>query len=258
MNLEHKVIVVTGGTSGLGEAAIRYFVQEKKAKAVIFDLNDERGSALVEELGSDLVLFAHVDVTSEEMVIKGISQAVDKFGAIHACINCAGLGTPSKIIEKDGTATSLEKFTAVVNVNLIGLFNVMSKCAAQMAKNDLINREERGAIINISSGAAYEGQIGQCAYAASKSGVIGLNMPAARELGRNGIRVNAIAPGMFLTPMMQTLEQKVIDRLGEIPEFPNRMGDVGEFAHLCGAILENSYLNGETIRLDAATRMSAK
>lgn len=233
-------------------------MQDKQAKVVVFDLNDARGNALVDELGSENVLFVHVDVTSEQSVTQGIAETVETFGTIHACINCAGLGTPRKIIEKDGTASPLAMFKEVINVNLIGLFNVMSKCAAQMAKNDLINGEERGAIINISSGAAYEGQIGQCAYASSKSGVIGLNLPAARELARYGIRVNAIAPGLFLTPMMQTLDQKVIDRLGTLPEFPLRMGNVSEFAHMCGAMLENSYLNGETIRLDAATRMSAK
>jgi len=162
---------------------------------------------------------------------------------MHVCINCAGIPLPNKILDRDGVATPLDKFSTVININLIGLFNVMSKCAEQMAKNEPEGGEERGVIINISSGSAFEGQIGQCAYGASKSGVLGLNFPASRELGRYGIRVNAIAPGYKLVSDV---------------EAPKRPGDVTEFAHTCAYVVENGYLNGETIRLDACTRLPAR
>jgi 3-hydroxyacyl-CoA dehydrogenase/3-hydroxy-2-methylbutyryl-CoA dehydrogenase len=173
-------------------------------------------------------------------------------------INCAGVPAPCKVLDREGKATALKKFAFVVNVNLIGLFNVMSKCAEKMAMNDPDAGDERGAIVNISSGAAFEGQIGQNAYSASKSGVLGLNMPAARELGPLGIRVNAICPGLFGTPMLAALDQKVQDTLVSMIESPKRMGDMKEFAHCCAFLVENGYMNGRTIRLDAATVMQAK
>jgi len=165
---------------------------------------------------------------------------------------------PKKILDREGVAVSLDKFRAVIDVNLIGLFNVMSKCAEQMAKNDPDEGNERGVFVNISSGAAFEGQIGQCAYSASKSGILGLNFPASRELGRYGIRVNSIAPGLFDTPMFRSLDQKVIDVLISNVETPKRAGAVEEFAHTCAYMVENGYLNGENIRLDASTRLPAR
>ena len=159
---------------------------------------------------------------------------------------------------KDGKATPLARFAQVTAVNLNGVFNVMSKCVEQMAKNEPEVGEERGVVINISSGAAYEGQIGQVGYAATKAGVIGINMPAARELGAIGVRVNAIAPGLFLTPMVQSLDEKVVAALMTNVEAPKRLGDMREFAHCCAFIVENAYLNGETIRLDAASRLRAR
>jgi len=258
MEIQDKVVVITGGASGLGAATASYFVQEKGAKVVLFDLNSDAGEKMVSEFGADIALFAKVDVTDEDSVRNGIQKAVEKFGTIHVCINCAGIPLPCKVLDREGVAVKLEKFSSVVNVNLVGLFNTMSKCAEQMAKNEPVNGEERGVIVNVSSGAAYEGQIGQCAYAASKSGVLGLNFPASRELGRFGIRVNAIAPGLFNTPMVQTLDQKVIDHLVSNIEAPKRMGEMEEFAHTCAYMVENGYLNGETIRLDGSTRMRAK
>ena len=162
------------------------------------------------------------------------------------------------MLGKDGKATSLARFAQTISVNLTGVFNVMSKCAEQMATNEPEAGEERGVVINISSGAAFEGSIGQCAYAASKAALLGLNMPAARELGAVGVRVNAIAPGLFMTPMVNELEEKVVASLLTVVEAPKRLGDMREFAHCCAFIIENAYLNAETIRLDAASRLRAR
>jgi NAD(P)-dependent dehydrogenase (short-subunit alcohol dehydrogenase family) len=257
MELQDKVIVITGGASGLGRATADYFVG-KGARVSIFDLNEDAGNAAVAELGEDNALFCVTDVTSEESVAAAVDATVEKFGAIHVNINCAGVPAPCKVLDREGKATALKKFAFVVNVNLVGLFNVMSKCAEKMALNEPEGGEERGVVINVSSGAAFEGQIGQNAYSASKSGVLGLNMPAARELGSLGIRVNAICPGLFGTPMVATLDQKVQDALVNMVEAPRRMGDMKEFAHCCAFLVENGYMNGRTIRLDAATVMQAK
>ena len=257
MELQDKVVVITGGASGLGRATADYFVG-KGARVSLFDLNEEAGNAAVAELGEDNALFAATDVTSEESVAAAVEATMAKFGAIHVNINCAGVPAPCKVLDREGKATALKKFAFVVNVNLIGLFNVMSKCAEKMALNEPDAGDERGVIVNISSGAAFEGQIGQNAYSASKSGVLGLNMPAARELGPLGIRVNAICPGLFGTPMVASLDQKVQDALVNMIESPKRMGDMQEFAHCCAFLVENGYMNGRTIRLDAATVMQAK
>jgi NAD(P)-dependent dehydrogenase (short-subunit alcohol dehydrogenase family) len=257
MELQDKVVVITGGASGLGRATADYFVG-KGVRVSLFDLNEEAGNAAVAELGEDNALFALTDVTSEESVSAAVEATMAKFGAIHVNINCAGVPAPCKVLDREGKATALKKFAFVVNVNLVGLFNVMSKCAEKMALNEPDADSERGVVINISSGAAFEGQIGQNAYSASKSGVLGLNMPAARELGPLGIRVNAICPGLFGTPMVASLDQKVQDALVNMVESPKRMGDMKEFAHCCAFLVENGYMNGRTIRLDAATVMQAK
>jgi NAD(P)-dependent dehydrogenase (short-subunit alcohol dehydrogenase family) len=251
MELQDKIAVITGGASGLGRATADYFVA-RGVRVAIFDLNEEQGARAMAELGEDKALFATTDVTDEASVARAIAATMDKFGAIHININCAGVPAPCKVLDREGRATALKKFAFVVNVNLLGLFNVMSKCAEKMALNEP-EGEERGVIVNISSGAAFEGQIGQCAYSASKSGVLGLNMPAARELGDL-----AICPGLFLTPMAQSLDTKVLDVLKQIPEAPRRPGHMEEFAHCCNFLVENSYMNGRTIRLDAATVMPAK
>ncbi len=258
MNIKHKVIVITGGASGLGLATTRYMVGTLGAKVAIFDLNADAGQSVAQELGEDKVLFVPTDVASEESVQAAVDATMDKFGAIHVCINCAAIGSPTKVLGKDGKATPLAKFAQVTAVNLNGVFNVMSKCVEQMAKNAPEAGEERGVVINISSGAAYEGQIGQVSYSATKAGVIGMNIPAARELGAIGVRVNAIAPGLFLTPMVQSLDEKILSVLMAGVEAPKRLGDMREFAHCCAFIVENAYLNGETIRLDAASRLRAR
>jgi 3-hydroxyacyl-CoA dehydrogenase/3-hydroxy-2-methylbutyryl-CoA dehydrogenase len=257
MELHDKVIVITGGASGLGRATADYFV-DKGARVSIFDLNEDAGAAAVTELGEDKALFSVTDVTSEVSVAAAVEATMEKFGAIHVNINCAGVPAPCKVLDREGKATALKKFAFVVNVNLVGLFNVMSKCAEKMAMNEPDSEKERGVVINISSGAAFEGQIGQNAYAASKSGVLGLNMPAARELGTLGIRVNAICPGLFGTPMVNSLDPMVVESLFSMVEAPKRTGHLYDFAHCCAFLVENGYMNGRTIRLDAATVMQAK
>ena len=258
MQIRDKVVVITGGASGLGLATARYLVQEKDARVVIIDMNAAAGSAVAAELGPEHALFVATDVTSEESVRAAIEAAVHAFGTVHVCINCAGIPTPSRILGRDGVAAPLARYAQVIGVNLIGLYNVMSKCVEQMTRNEPEGGEERGVVINVSSGAAYEGQIGQCAYASSKAGVIGLNMPAARELASVGVRVNAIAPGLFRTPMLESLDPKVIESLVAATEAPKRLGDMREFAHCCAFIIENAYLNGETVRLDGAARLRAR
>ena len=258
MQIKDKVIVITGGASGLGLATTRYLVEIKGAKVAIFDLNADVGQTVARELGEDKVFFVTTDVANEESVQQAVDATMAKFGAIHVCINCAAVPIPVKVLNKEGKATPLAKFAQATAVNLNGVFNVMSKCVEQMAKNEPEAGEERGVVINISSGAAYEAQIGQVAYAATKAGVIGINSPAARELGAIGVRVNAIAPGLFLTPMVQTLDEKILTGLMAQMEAPKRLGDMREFAHTCAFIIENAYVNGETIRLDGATRMRSK
>jgi 3-hydroxyacyl-CoA dehydrogenase / 3-hydroxy-2-methylbutyryl-CoA dehydrogenase len=258
MELKDKVVVITGGASGLGQATARYMVQEKGAKVALLDLNAEAGDATVAELGEANAIFCQTDVTSEESIDQAIAGIIDKFGAIHADINAAGVPLPCKILDKEGKANSLKKYAMVLNVNLNGVFNVMAKCAEQMAKNEPDANGERGAIVNISSGAAFEGQIGQSAYSGSKAGVNGMNIPAARELGPRGIRVNSIAPGLFGTPMVKQLDEKVQQALINMCQAPQRMGEMEEFAGTCAFLIENGYMNGRCIRLDAATVMQAK
>ncbi|ABP78311.1 SDR family NAD(P)-dependent oxidoreductase [Pseudomonas aeruginosa] len=258
MRIQDKVVVITGGASGLGLATAHYLAAEKGARIAIFDLNVEAGEQAVAALGTERAMFVATDVSSEESVQNAVDAVMANFGAIHVCINGAAVPTGFKILGKEGKAAPLARFAQATAINLNGVFNVMSKCAEHMAKNEAEAGEERGVVINVSSGAAYEGQLGQCAYSATKAGVIGLNMPAARELGAIGVRVNAIAPGLFLTTMVAALDEKVLGSLKEQMEAPKRLGDTREFAHCCAFIIENAYINAETIRLDAASRMRAK
>ncbi len=258
MDIRDKVIVITGGASGLGLAAARYLAGEKGARIAILDLNAEAGDEAVAGIDPERAVFVRTDVSSEESVQAAVDTVIARFGAIHACINCAALPIAFKLLGKEGKAAPLARFAQATAVNLNGVFNVMSRCAEQMARNEPEAGEERGVVINVASGAAYEGQVGQCAYSATKAGIIGMNMPAARELGTIGVRVNAIAPGLFLTPMVAALEEKVLASLREQMEAPKRLGDMREFAHCCAFIIENPYVNAETIRLDGATRMRAR
>lgn len=258
MEIAGKVVVITGGASGLGLATARYFLDNRKAFVAILDRDARAGTDAVNGLGVDRAMFVCADVTDEDSVRAAVRSICERFGGVHVCINAAAIATPCKVLGRDGKATPLSKFAEVTRINVNGVFNVMAQCVEAMARNTPDAGNERGVVINISSGAAYEAQIGQCAYAASKAAVIGMNLPAARELGELGIRVNAIAPGLFMTPLVKGLDQKVIDALTAQIESPKRLGDMQEFAHCCVFIVENGYLNGETIRLDAASRLRAR
>ena len=249
MELAGQTAIVTGGASGLGEATARRLTADG-AKVAIFDMNADRGEALAAELGGS---FHVVDVTDEASV----QAAVDAVGLARVLVNCAGIAPPAKVVDRDGNPQPLAAFAAIVNVNLISTFNVLSKVAAQMQKADLVG-EERGVIINTASVAAFEGQIGQAAYAASKGGVASMALPIARELARHAIRVNTIAPGLFLTPMLEGLPQEAQDSLGAQVPFPARLGNPAEYAQLVADIIGNPMLNAATIRLDGAIRMAAR
>ncbi len=255
MELKGNVALITGGASGLGEACVRRFV-EQGAKAVILDRDDERGAALAEELG-DAVRFAKADVTSEEEVQAAIDTALNDLGGLNILVNCAGIAMAMKTFGKKGVH-SLDVFETVVKVNLIGAFNVIRLCAAVMVENEPDEGGERGVIINTASVAAFDGQVGQAAYSASKGGIVAMTLPIARDLSRNGIRVLTIAPGIFDTPMMAMMPEEVRESLGQQVPFPSRLGEPDEYAHLAQAAIENPMLNGEVIRLDGAIRMAPR
>lgn len=256
MDIKNKVAVVTGGASGLGLGTVRSLV-EKGAKVVIFDLNEEVALQICDELG-DNAAFALVDVTNEASVKAGIQKTIELFGAIHICVNCAGVGTPQKVMGRSG-AMPLENFQKVLDINLNGTFNVLRLAAEEMVKNEPLSEDgERGIIINTASIAAFDGQMGQAAYAASKAGVAGMTLPIARDLSSYGIRINTIAPGLFRTPMADGLSKQVIDKLESAVEFPKRLGNPKEYASLVKFLIENGYVNGEVIRLDGGVRMSPR
>lgn len=252
MKLDGTVAVVTGGASGLGEATVRAFVA-KGARCAIMDRPNSPGEALAAALGEQ-VIFTPADVTSADEVSQAIQQAVAKFGAVHVNVNCAGVGTAMKTTGKGGPMP-LEIFATVVKINLIGTFNVIRLAATEMLKNTPNEDGERGVIINTASVAAFDGQIGQAAYSASKGGVVGMTLPIARDLARDGIRCLTIAPGTFDTPMLALLPEPQRQALAAQIPFPSRLGQPREYAALATHIVENAYLNGETIRLDGAIRM---
>jgi len=254
MQLAQHSFLVTGGASGLGAACVRRFASQG-ASVVIADVNDQAGQALAQEVG-DRTRFVHTDVTDEASVQQAIDAALS-FGPLSGVVQCAGIIQGEKILGKD-KPHPLAAFARVVHVNLVGTFNVLRLAAAAMAQNTPTGGGERGVIINTSSVAAFEGQIGQAAYAASKGGVASLTLPAARELARHGIRVVAIAPGIFDTPMLAGLPEPVRASLGQQTPFPPRLGRPEEFAALAQHIVENEMLNGTVIRLDGAIRMAPK
>lgn len=256
MDINNKVAIVTGGASGLGFATVAKLLQ-KGAKVVIFDVNEELAKQVSQEFG-DNVAYEIVNVTDESSVHKAIQQTVERLGAIHICVNCAGIAPPQKTVGKSG-AMPLENFKKVIDINLIGTFNTLRLAAAEMTKNDLLSEsDERGIIINTASVAAFEGQMGQAAYSASKAGIVGMTLPIARDLSSYGIRINAIAPGLFRTPMAAGLDDRVIEKLESLVEFPKRLGRPDEFAKLVTFMIENEYINGEVIRLDGAIRMQPR
>jgi NAD(P)-dependent dehydrogenase (short-subunit alcohol dehydrogenase family) len=255
MDIRGKTAVITGGVSGLGEATAR-LLHSMEANVVLLDVNQDRGLALCEELGKRAA-FALTDVTETSQVQAAMKLAMEKFGAIHLAVNCAGVGTPAKVVGKEGPH-DLAHFIKVLNINLVGTFDVLRWAAFYMTRNEPDSEGERGVIINTASIAAFEGQIGQVAYAASKAGIVGLTLPAARELARFGIRVVTIAPGTFDTPLLAGLPEQIRTSLGQQIPFPPRLGRPHEFAMLVQHIIQNPVLNGETIRLDGALRMPPK
>ncbi len=254
MDFKNRVTVVTGGASGLGGATTRTIVKAG-GKVMIADVNEALGKELVAELGAN-TQFIKCDVTDEAQGAACI-DAAGKMGVLAGLVNCAGIGSPGKTVGRDGPLP-LADFTRVVNVNLIGTFNMIRLAAAAMAKNDPNEATERGVIVNTASVAAYDGQIGQAAYAASKGGIVGMTLPIARDLAREAIRVVTIAPGLFLTPLLQGLPQAAQDSLGQQVPFPPRLGQPNEYAMLVEQIFANPMLNGETIRLDGAIRMAPR
>lgn len=255
MQLQNSTFIVSGGASGLGEATVRAF-HEAGANLVIADVDVAKGEALAAELG-EKVVFCKTDIVSEADARAAVDLAKARFGAIQGLINCAGVGPAWKVLGKEGPH-ALEAFSRTININLVGAFNMIRLAAAAIADGTPNAEGERGVIINTASIAAFEGQIGQAAYAASKAGVVGMTLPIARELARYGIRVNTIAPGLFLTPMMAALPEDVQASLGKATPFPPRLGRPAEFAAMARHIVENVIVNGEVIRLDGAVRLAAK
>lgn len=253
MNINGVAAVVTGGASGLGGATAARLAQAG-AKVTILDLNAELGAAHAQAIGGH---FAAVDVSDEAAVDAALAEAEGLHGKARILVNCAGIGPPAKVIGRDGQAVPLASFAKIVNINLMGTFNVLSKFAARLHDAEPLG-EERGVIINTASVAAFDGQIGQAAYSASKGGVVGMTLPIAREFARYGIRVMTIAPGIFWTPLLATLPQEAQDSLGRQVPFPSRLGKPDEYAQLVESIIANPMLNGEVIRLDGAIRMAPR
>ena len=248
------VAIVTGGASGLGAATVAA-LRDAGARVVIFDMNAEMGEQHAKAMGAS---FMGVDVSNVDEVAKSIEQVVADHGALHIAVNCAGIGPAAKTVSR-GESHPPELFSKTIGVNLIGSFNVASIAAKHIALNDPVTADGgRGVIVNTASVAAYEGQVGQVAYAASKGGIVGMTLPMARDLSQLGIRVVSIAPGLFLTPLLESLPQEVQDSLGEQVPFPSRLGAPAEYAKMVRQIIDNDMLNGETIRLDGAIRMAPR
>ncbi|QIO08578.1 3-hydroxyacyl-CoA dehydrogenase [Acinetobacter lanii] len=256
MKIQGKVFVVTGGASGLGAATATYLV-EQGAKVIMVDMNQSLGEELQHSLGEQSK-FVALDVTDESAVERFFQHLETDYGQLNGLINCAGIGPSAKVLGRDGIH-ELALFQKVLNINVTGTFNMLRFAAQLIAKYELTDGEQdRGVIVNTASVAAFDGQIGQSAYAASKGAVVAMTLPLARELARDAIRVMTIAPGIMETPMLKGLPQNVQDSLGQMVPFPPRLARPEEFAHLVGHIIENEYLNGEVIRLDGAIRMAPK
>lgn len=250
MKLNGVAAIVTGGASGLGAATAEMLASEG-ARVTLFDMNEEAGKAQAEKIGG---AFIKVNVTDTANVVEAIAAAEAKHGVARVLVNCAGIATGAKTVGKENAPHPMDQFRKTIEINLIGTYNVITHFAARLAAADPIG-EERGVIINTASVAAFEGQVGQAAYSASKGGIVGMTLPIARDLAQFGIRVMGIAPGTFYTPMMAGLPQNVQDSLGKQTPFPNRLGQPSEYAQLAQSIIANPMLNGDVIRLDGAIRM---
>ena len=255
MDISDKVALITGGASGLGLATANKLLSSG-AKIMLVDLNEDNVKKASENLG-DKTAFAIANVTDEDSVAECIKSTVDKFGGIHIVVNCAGIGSASKTVGKDG-AHPLQYFKTVIDINLTGTFNVLRLAAVEMGNNEPAEDGECGVIINTASVAAFDGQIGQAAYSASKGGIVGLTLPIAREFSKLGIRVCTIAPGLFETPMLAGLPDKAVQSLIDSTLFPHRLGKPSEYGQLVLSIFENDMLNGETIRLDGSVRLAPR
>ena len=253
MDLNGAVAVVTGGASGLGAAAARALAAEG-AKVAILDVNDDLGGAVAGELGG---IFAHCDVTSEDDMVAGVDAAA-RLGEIRVVVNCAGIGPPCRTLARDGTPHSLAQFRKVIDINLVGTFNTIRVAASAMMGNEPDEHNDRGAIINTASVAAYDGQIGQAAYSASKGGIVGMTLPIARDLSVLGIRVSTIAPGIIDTPLLAGLPEPAKESLGRQVLHPKRLGRPDEYAEVVMFLVTHRYMNGETIRMDGGIRMAPK
>ena len=256
MRIDGSCALVTGGGSGLGEATARELVR-RGARVAILDLERSAGARIAAELGS-AACFAAGDVTSEEQVRVAVDKAIAGFGPLRILVNCAGIGSAQRTVEKDGKPFDLAAFRRTLEVNLVGTFNAIRLAASRMLGNDPDEGGERGVVVNTASVAAFEGQIGQAAYSASKGGIVGMTLPIARDLARHGIRVCTIAPGLFDTPLLRSLPEEARKALGASVPFPPRLGQPPEYALLACQIVENPMLNGETIRLDGAIRMAPR
>ena len=255
MEIKNSTFIVTGGSSGLGAATVEMIVAAG-GNAIIADVNKAQGEALAARLGKQ-TRYVECDVTREDHGKAAVDAAIKGFGGLNGLVNCAGIAIGEKTVGKEGPH-SLEKFAKVININLIGSFNMIRLAADAMSKQQPNAAGERGVIVNTASVAAFDGQIGQAAYAASKGGIVGMTLPIARDLSRSGIRVMTIAPGIFETPMLLGMPQEVQDALGKMVPFPSRLGKPHEYAQLVRHIAENEMLNGEVIRLDGAIRMQPK
>lgn len=245
--------IVTGGASGLGKATAAYLAKNGH-KVLIADLVTSNGVETAKEIGEN-ALFHPTDVTNPEDITAGLELAKEKFGNVNVLVNCAGIGVAMKTLDKKGRAHSLDAFRKVLEVNTVGTFNAIRILAEHMAANELNAGGERGVIVNTASVAAYDGQRGQAAYSASKGAIVGMTLPIARDLMKDGIRINTVAPGLFKTPLLAGLPEVVQTKLAESVPFPSRLGDPSEYAHLVYSIIENPMMNGECIRIDGALRM---
>ncbi|MEA1902190.1 MAG: SDR family NAD(P)-dependent oxidoreductase [Actinomycetota bacterium] len=253
MEIDGSVAVVTGGVSGLGFGAARRLV-DRGASVVMADINEERGKQAASELGGNS-RYLSCDVSNPDDVEAAFEGAVDAFGRVNVLVNAAGVAPPQRTLNRDGSMHDLDLFKFVVGINLIGMFDVIRNAARVMAANDPGDSGERGVVVNVASIAAFEGQVGQAAYSASKGGVVGMTLPIARDLAGVGVRVVTVAPGIMDTPLLSGAPQELRDSLAKLSVFPQRLGTPEDFAHLVQAIIENPMLNGEVIRLDAAARM---